>query len=134
MKKSIFGLSFTAVVSASLLSILLLSVPTVEAQSGGYYGRDDNYYPPERDYRDDYQYQREQDERRDLERERNQIERERIQLEREKMRASVAATAAPIAERCPAGFQPSENKCSREERQRGCKDMRLPGGLGCVRR
>jgi hypothetical protein len=37
-------------------------------------------------------------------------------------------------EHCPAGFSPSENKCSREERRRGCQDMRLPGGLGCVRR
>lgn len=35
---------------------------------------------------------------------------------------------------CPPGFQPSEQKCSPEERRRGCKDMRLPGGLGCVRR
>ena len=37
-------------------------------------------------------------------------------------------------ETCPSGFQPSEQKCSTEERRRGCKDMRLPGGLGCVRR
>jgi hypothetical protein len=37
-------------------------------------------------------------------------------------------------ERCPAGFQPSEQKCSPDERRRGCKDIRLPNGLGCVRR
>ena len=37
-------------------------------------------------------------------------------------------------EHCPSGFSPSEKKCSNEERRRGCKDMRLPGGLGCVRR
>lgn len=37
-------------------------------------------------------------------------------------------------EQCPPGFRPSEQKCSQEERRRGCKDMRLPGGLGCVRR
>lgn len=43
---------------------------------------------------------------------------------------------APAAtqDRCPSGFQPSEQKCSVEERRRGCKDMRLPSGLGCVRR
>lgn len=35
---------------------------------------------------------------------------------------------------CPAGFRPSEDKCSVEERRRGCKDMRLPNGLGCVNR
>lgn len=37
-------------------------------------------------------------------------------------------------DRCPAGFQPSEQKCSPQERQRGCKDIRLPSGLGCVKR
>lgn len=35
---------------------------------------------------------------------------------------------------CPAGFRPSEQKCSQAERARGCKDMRLPSGLGCVKR
>ena len=35
---------------------------------------------------------------------------------------------------CPPGFRPSEQKCSPEERRRGCKDMRLPNGLGCVKR
>jgi hypothetical protein len=35
---------------------------------------------------------------------------------------------------CPPGFRPSEQKCSPEERRRGCKDMRLPSGLGCVKR
>ncbi len=39
-----------------------------------------------------------------------------------------------VREECPSGFRPSENKCSSEERRRGCKDMRLPGGLGCVKR
>ena len=37
-------------------------------------------------------------------------------------------------ERCPAGFQPSEQRCSPQERARGCKDIRLPNGLGCVSR
>jgi hypothetical protein len=40
----------------------------------------------------------------------------------------------PQQDRCPAGFQPSEQKCSPRERERGCKDVRLPSGLGCVRR
>lgn len=39
-----------------------------------------------------------------------------------------------VREQCPPGFSPSEQKCSPEERRRGCKDIRLPGGLGCVRR
>jgi hypothetical protein len=37
-------------------------------------------------------------------------------------------------ERCPAGFSPSERKCSPDERRRGCKDIRLNSGLGCVSR
>ncbi len=44
------------------------------------------------------------------------------------------ARGANAIERCPSGFRPSEQKCSVEERRRGCKDMRLPGGLGCVKR
>ncbi len=40
----------------------------------------------------------------------------------------------PAQDRCPPGFQPSEQKCSPAERQRGCKDVRLPSGLGCVKR
>ncbi len=40
----------------------------------------------------------------------------------------------PARESCPPGFTPSEQKCSPQERARGCKDVRLPGGLGCVRR
>ncbi len=37
-------------------------------------------------------------------------------------------------DRCPAGFVRSEQKCTDQERRNGCKDMRLPSGLGCVRR
>lgn len=42
--------------------------------------------------------------------------------------------SAPPKETCPAGFTPSERKCSDKERRNGCKDIRLPGGLGCVKR
>lgn len=45
-----------------------------------------------------------------------------------------APTPAPERERCPSGFSESERKCSTEERRRGCKDIRMPGGLGCVKR
>jgi hypothetical protein len=41
---------------------------------------------------------------------------------------------AAVREECPPGFRPSEQKCSPDERRRGCKDIRLPGGLGCVKR
>lgn len=43
-------------------------------------------------------------------------------------------SASNTRETCPPGFQQSEQKCSPDERRRGCKDMRMPGGLGCVRR
>lgn len=32
-------------------------------------------------------------------------------------------------ETCPSGFRPG--RCGDNERRSGCKDMRLPGGLGC---
>lgn len=37
-------------------------------------------------------------------------------------------------ENCPPGFSPSERKCTNDERRRGCRDIRLPNGLGCVSR
>jgi len=37
-------------------------------------------------------------------------------------------------EECPAGFEESEDKCTPEEREEGCKDIRLPNGTGCVNR
>ncbi len=88
---------------------------------GGYYGNDPYY-------------RREQ---RDLERERKQLEDERRRLEREREfqnRPPPPPPSRPAPERCPPGFSPSERKCTPEERRRGCRDMRLPGGLGCVDR
>ncbi len=41
---------------------------------------------------------------------------------------------AAATDRCPPGFQPSENKCTDRERRNGCKDVRLASGLGCVKR
>jgi hypothetical protein len=37
-------------------------------------------------------------------------------------------------EECPAGFEESEDKCTEEEREEGCKDIRLDNGKGCVNR
>ncbi len=85
------------------------------------------------DYRDDYRRQQElDDERYELERQRDALEREKDRLAED--RRQQAQRPAPMAESCPAGFSPSEQKCSQDERRRGCKDIRLPGGLGCVRR
>lgn len=97
--------------------------------SGGYYDpsyRNDPYY---RDDRRDVRRERER-----LEEERERLEDERERLERERQREVSRPAPRPQEERCPPGFSPSENKCSHDERKRGCRDMRLPGGLGCVSR
>ena len=79
-------------------------------------------------------------ERQRLESERIRLEEERRRLEMERRRQSYPPlrpvprpTIKPV-ERCPAGYLPSERKCTPKERALGCKDMRLPGGLGCVNR
>ena len=101
---------------------------------GGGYG--DPYYRQRRDLDDD---RRETDrERRDIENERQRIEEDQRRLERERERSrQYSPPPSPPQRReesCPSGFSPSENKCSSEDRRRGCRDMRLPGGLGCVSR
>ena len=99
------------------------------------YGSGSSYGDP---YYDNSYYDRE--ERRRLERERDRLEEERERLERERERADHHRPSAPpvarqpVRESCPSGYSPSERKCSNEERRRGCRDIRLPGGLGCVSR
>ena len=99
------------------------------------YGNGSSYGDP---YYDNSYYDRE--ERRRLERERDRLEEERDRLERERERADHHRPSAPPVARqperesCPSGFSPSERKCSNEERRRGCRDIRLPSGLGCVSR
>lgn len=100
---------------------------------GGYNSPPSGYYGGPGYYGNGYDGR----ERRELERERERLEEERARLERERDRQnfqSVPSMARPTQDRCPAGFSPSENKCSPEERRRGCRDMRLPSGLGCVSR
>ena len=103
--------------------------------SGGYYNPNSGgYYDPP--YRDDRREIRRERER--LEDERERLERERERLERERQREILRPVPRPPViqqpERCPSGFSPSEDKCRPEERRRGCKDIRMPSGLGCVRR
>ena len=109
---------------------------------GGY----DPYYRGS-NYDDYYERRRRREyysERRELEKERRQLEKERERLERERERNYKEKKKAPpvyappkktpVRERCPAGFSPSERKCTKKERRKGCKDLRMPGGLGCVKR
>jgi hypothetical protein len=105
------------------------SPPPPSPYYGGapYYGGGSGYYGND-------PYRRE---RRDLERERERLEEERRRLEREKNKQPIPPAytrPAPPADRCPPGFSPSERKCTPEERRRGCRDMRMPSGLGCVDR
>lgn len=101
-----------------------------------YYGSGPSYGDP---YYDGY-YDRNRDERRRLERERERLENERDRLERERDRANhyppppPPVSRRPSEDRCPSGYSPSERKCSNEERRHGCRDIRLPSGLGCVSR
>lgn len=119
--------------------------PLDNGYSGGsYYGNDrydEGYYDRRRydnyddyDRRRDWERDRVRDERREVERERDRLEEERRRIERERDAARRPSSPAPREERCPSGFSPSEDKCSPQERRRGCKDIRLPGGLGCVKR
>ncbi len=124
-------------VIVSLLCVLTGCAELNTPYSGGY--RNDPYYGGGGGYRDDYgrheDWKRDR-ERRELDRERDRLEDERRRLEEERRKQAnqSAVWGQPAQERCPSGFTPSENKCSKEERRRGCKDMRLPGGLGCVKR
>lgn len=107
--------------------------------SSGYGSGYGNSYPPpyygNNGYGTSYSDRRERDR---LERERERLENERERLEDERERHNQPSYSPPpprpAPEHCPSGFSPSEQKCSHEERRRGCQDMRLPGGLGCVRR
>lgn len=126
------------------LALSLTGCPTNDPYAPSPYDRGYGY-----DYnRDEYYRERDYDRKRDLERERERLERERERLERERQRndwqrndrhgndSGWQRNSPPQQreERCPSGFSPSERKCSQEERRRGCRDMRLPGGLGCVSR
>lgn len=130
-----------------ILSLFLLILLTGCTELSGYgspgYNNSyaDPYYGPPRGNGYGYGYDdrdwRNRQDRRDIERERDRLEKERRDLERERWKQENSYTPPPVArprEQCPSGFSPSEQKCSPEERRRGCKDMRLPGGLGCVRR
>lgn len=96
---------------------------------GPYYGNPSGYYSSGDPLRR---------ERRELERERDRLEDERRRLERERKgtppQPPQYSRPSPQSDRCPPGFSPSERKCTQEERRRGCRDMRLPSGLGCVDR
>lgn len=109
---------------------------------GGYrdrygYGYDDRY----RDrYRDRYDYERDRarDERRRLEEERDRLEDERRRWEnehrhRDRYHNHPSYPPPPVAQSCPSGFHPAgSRRCSKDERKRGCKDIRVSSDLVCI--
>jgi hypothetical protein len=105
------------------------------AQTGDYYRELDDYRNPSDgyDYNDRYsgrsRYDSSDKERRQLALERERLEQERRNLESQREQSSRA-----VRDECPPGFQQSERKCTDQERRRGCRDVRTPGGLGCVKR
>ncbi len=136
MKISVFS---TVIFTLSLLALTSCATFPYDGNgnSPGYgqgygqpYGQDDYYNEQER--------RRLRDERRELERERDRAEDERRRLEEERRRLEEAQSRPtpppPPREYCPSGFRPSEQRCSSAEKKRGCRDIRLPGGLGCVSR
>ena len=131
------------VVPISLLALSGCSDLQNQPYSGPYGGYNNDPYYGRYDGYNDYEKRREWEhrhrERHEIEKERERLEEERRRLEEERNRQISSPqvnqpTSRPAQDRCPAGFQPSERKCSPEERRRGCKDIRLPSGLGCVRR
>lgn len=69
-------------------------------------------------------------ERERLQREEERIRQERQEIERERERIREQESRAR-EERCPPGFVPGGYRCSENDRRRGCKDMRMPGGTTC---
>jgi hypothetical protein len=134
--------SFSLSASRHLSVVTLAAIMAVSA--GGCAGLNDpNYYPSSggsynNSYDDDYYRRREAErnweERRRIERERDRLEEERRRLEYERDRSPPPLQRPAPQDSCPSGFTPSEQKCSPSERARGCKDVRTPSGLGCVRR
>ncbi|MDZ4786084.1 MAG: hypothetical protein SGJ02_08415 [bacterium] len=118
--------------------LLLTVLGCAELTNPNGYPSGGNNYPSygNSNYDNDYyrrrESERQEDERRELDRERDRLERDRRRLERE--RENLNNKPPPSQMNCPSGFSPSERKCSDKERKKGCKDMRLSNGMGCVKR
>jgi len=125
-------------VAVNLTGCADLNYPYGGGSGGGY---SDPYYNGTRyddQYYRDREIQRAREQQRELDIERDKLDRERRELDAERSRNDARIppprVQPPPPEHCPSGFSPSENKCSPDERRRGCRDIRLPSGLGCVSR
>lgn len=140
--------AFSLIIFLGVLSCIGCVDPYAPNSYGSPYGGYNDPYSGSSRYDDDYYRRQQRDEwrdrerrearqdRREVERERERLREEQRRLEEERARHEAERRQPPprMEERCPSGFSPSERKCSQEERRRGCRDMRLPGGLGCVSR
>ncbi len=140
-------------VSASLVALGTLLIGCAELNSPGQYPVSSppyGYgYPPRSSYYDNYgDYRRERNEirrdQRELDDERRELDRQKFELLQQQKRLDQERQERRHQERreqerqhqedrCPAGWHPSERKCTKKERNAGCQDMRRPSGLGCVR-
>ncbi len=130
----------TPLILLSLISIVTLfgCVPLDSSYNnggsyGGGYGNQSGYgYGYDNDYYEERERERLRDERREIERDRERLEREQEKLERQRQREREAQSRPPPQEQCPSGFHPRERSCSKDERKKGCRDIRLNSGMGCV--
>ena len=140
---------FRLLLSATALGSLMLLVSCTEINEP--YGSSPHYDSYDRPYYEDYhdhdwrdrEREREWEEQKRIEHERERLDRERRHLDEERREedhrrheepARPTPRPQPKVESCPSGYTPSERKCTPDERKRGCKDVRLDSGLGCVKR
>lgn len=136
----------TATLKDKLVGITLTSCLALTAcgplgdgfnQNRNYPPRDpyDPYYRNEDyRYRDRYEQDRLYRERRELDRERERLDRERREMDRrydhrDEPRHQRPTRSNDVVEHCPSGWKPG--RCSDRDRKKGCKDKRMPLGLGC---
>jgi hypothetical protein len=74
-------------------------------------------------------YQRERLEKERLQLERERLERERSRLDLERQNAAQHSAQRANDNICPPGSRPG--RCSDKDRKHGCRDWRIPSGLGC---
>ena len=146
--------TFTFVFATAGLAVAALLSGCVPPD-GGYYSPSSSYdpYPSRYDNDDYYRDRRERDrydrERRDYERDRREDsrrDRERHDMERDRREAERREHERREQERrqhdlqreqqrqgCDSGWSSRGNKCSGDERKKGCQDKRAPNGDLCVR-
>ncbi|MGA1192648.1 MAG: hypothetical protein ACO3XO_10260 [Bdellovibrionota bacterium] len=85
-------------------------------------------------YRNRYRHRQRQEDRERLREEREELRRDRREFEREKKRfEQEQESSSSVKDRCPPGFSPG-GRCTKQERNAGCKDHRTASGIPCIKR